>query len=29
MQGTGSQSDPYQITSVDELIEYAKVDMYI
>lgn len=26
MQGTGSQSDPYQITSVDELIEYAKVD---
>ena len=26
MQGTGSQSDPYQITSVDELIEYAKTD---
>lgn len=26
MQGTGSQADPYQITSVDELIEYAKVD---
>jgi hypothetical protein len=26
MQGTGSQADPYQITSVDELIEYAKKD---
>lgn len=26
MQGTGSQADPYQITSVDELIEYAKTD---
>ena len=26
MQGTGTQADPYQITSVDELIEYAKKD---
>lgn len=26
MQGTGTQADPYQITNVDELIEYAKKD---
>ena len=26
MQGTGTQVDPYQITNIDELIEYAKFD---
>lgn len=26
MQGTGTQADPYRITNIDELIEYAKQD---
>ena len=30
MQGTGTQADPYQITNIDELIEYAnKDDVYL
>lgn len=30
MQGTGTQVDPYQITNIDELIEYAKFnDVYL